>query len=101
VGAIVLLAVTTKITLPWISQAFSKSQMQPANSQEVRTGTIELQRDQGQCELLKFDNDTGRTIEDSKRCHSDVTLDAHGVPIPMETVHRLDSIIRSFLGDGH
>jgi hypothetical protein len=100
-AAILLLALTANITLPWISQAISNNQMQPADSQEARMGTIELQTDQEQCDVMKFDNDTGRTIADSKRCHSNVTLDAHGVPIPMGTVHRLDSISKSFLGDGH
>jgi hypothetical protein len=100
-AAIVLLILTTDMTLPRISQAISNSQMQPANSQEARLGTIELQTDQNHCDLMKFDNDTGRTIDVPKHCENNVTLDAHGIPVPTGTIHRLDSISKSFLGEGH
>ncbi len=98
---IIVLAVTANTTLPWLSNVISNKQIQSADAQEVRMGTIELQTGQDQCDLLKFDNDTGRTINASKGCHSDVMLDAHGAPIPMGTVHRLNSISKSFLGEGH
>lgn len=57
--------------------------------------------DQDQCQLMKFDNDTGRMIDGSANCHGDVVLDAHGVPVPMGTVHRLDSIRKSFMEGGN
>lgn len=100
-AAIIVLAATANITLPWLSDVISKKQIQSADAQEARIGTIELQTGQDQCDLLKFDNDTGRTINDAVRCHSDVILDGRGAPMPMGTVHRLDSISKSFLGGGH
>ncbi len=64
-------------------------------------GTIEFQTDQNRCDLMKFDNDTGRTIAAPSNCQNNVTLDAHGIPVPTGTIHRLDSISKSFSGDGH
>ena len=95
---IIALGVTANTTLPWLANVISSKQPQPVDVQEMRIGTIEVQTGQDQCGLLKFDNETGRTINESKSCHGNVALDAHGVPIPMGTVHRLDSISRSFLG---
>lgn len=96
-AAIVAVAVTVNTTPPWLSS----KQVQSVDIHEARLGTIEIQTGQEQCDLLKFDNDTGRTINDSKRCRSDVMLDAHGIPFPKGTAHRLNSISKSFLGDGH
>jgi hypothetical protein len=95
---IVALGVTANTTLPWLANAISSKQRQPAEVQEMRIGTIEVQTGQDQCDVLKFDNDTGRTINESKSCHDNAALDAHGVPVPTGTVHRLDSISKSFLG---
>jgi hypothetical protein len=95
---ITVLGVTANTTLPWLVNVISSKQPQPVDVQEMRIGTIEVQTGQEQCDVLKFDNDTGRTINESKSCHGNVALDAHGVPIPMGTVHRLDSISKSFLG---
>jgi hypothetical protein len=95
---IIALAVTANTTLPWLANIISSKSLRPVDVQEARIGTIEVQTGQDQCDVLKFDNDTGRTISDSKSCHNNVALDAHGVPIPTGTVHRLDSISRSFLG---
>jgi hypothetical protein len=99
-AAIIALAAIGEIAWPWLSAAVSDEQSQSSDAQELQIGTIELQTGQDQCDLLKFDNATGRTISGRERCHSSVTLDAHGVPIPTGTVHRLDSISKSFLGDG-
>ena len=95
---IIALGVTANTTLPWLANVVSSKQPQPVDVQEMRIGTIEVQTGQDQCDLLKFDNDTGRTISESKSCHGNLALDAHGVPIPMGTVHRLDSISKSFFG---
>jgi hypothetical protein len=65
---------------------------------EARIGTIILQRDDGRCEQIKFDNDSGRTIKDTVPCENKIVLDAHGVPVPQGTVHRLDAISKSFFG---
>ena len=68
------------------------------DSDESRTGKIVLQTNPDQCELMKFDNDTGRVIEGLKPCDNNVILDEHGRPLPMGTIHRLDAISRSFFG---
>ena len=60
-----------------------------------------MQTDENKCELMKFDNETGRTIENTARCRNDVTMDAHGAPVPVGTVHRLDAISKSFLAGEH
>jgi hypothetical protein len=101
VCVIVALAAIGEIAWPWLSTALSNEEIQSSDAQELQIGTIELQTGHDQCDLLKFDNGTGRTINASRRCHSDVTLDAQGRPVPVGTVHRLDSISRSFLGDRH
>jgi hypothetical protein len=74
---------------------------QSANWEMVRTGTVVRQTDDGQCVLMKFDNDSGRTIDHVKHCDKTVVRDAQGVPVPMGTVHRLDAISKSFLGNAH
>jgi hypothetical protein len=99
-AAIIALTVTANITMPWISAVGANGQMQSGDAQDRRVGTIEVQSGQDRCDLLKFDNATGRRINASMSCHSDVMLDARGVPVPMGTVHRLDSISKSFLGHG-
>jgi hypothetical protein len=98
VCAMIIALGVTATTLPWLANVVSSKQPQPVDMQGMRIGTIEVQTGQDQCDLLKFDNDTGRTISESKSCHGDVALDAHGVPVPTGTVHRLDSISKSFLG---
>jgi hypothetical protein len=95
---IMALGVTANTTLPWLANLLSSKQPRPVDVPETRIGTIEVQTGQDQCDLLKFDNDTGRTVNETKSCHSDVALDAQGIPVPTGTVHRLDSISKSFLG---
>ncbi|HUI11900.1 MAG TPA: hypothetical protein VL048_00360 [Xanthobacteraceae bacterium] len=101
VGAAVTLGLTANTTLSWISDVIADQQEQSAHAQDIQIGTVEVQNGQDRCELLKFDNSTGRTINAAVRCHSDEAVDDRGVPIPLGTVHRLDSISKSFLGNGH
>lgn len=61
-------------------------------------GIIVQQLDGDRCKQTKFDNDSGRTIENLAPCDNEVFLDAHGIPVPQGTVHRLDAISKSFLG---
>jgi len=65
-------------------------------SVEVPVGRIVVQTDTEQCELMTFDNDTGHASASVRPCQSSVDLDAHGVPMPKGTIHRLDSISKSF-----
>jgi len=93
----VLILVFVNFTFPWFAQSFSATPTE--ESQDIRSGTITLQSAQGDCQILKFDNDTGRPIGNSEQCHQRLTFDSHGVPIPLGTVHRLQSISKSFSGN--
>ena len=95
IAAIVLLAITAKITTKWSFQVPSEQIVRSAEA--PRTGTIVLQSAGNQCESMKFDNDSGRTVESLKPCDNTVIRDAHGNPVPLGTLHRLDAISRSFL----
>jgi hypothetical protein len=96
-----LLAVIAKFAAERILQPASRQDVQAANSADMGVGSISQQTDKGRCELFKFDNYSGRTIEYSQRCETNVMRDAHGIPVPAGTVRRLDSISKSFLGDNH
>jgi hypothetical protein len=98
-AAIVLLTANENFTAPWSSAAHSNNQTKTANSETAHTGTIVVQKGDLRCERAKFDNDTG-AITDSFRCENEnkVVLDAHGMPVPVATVHRLDTISKSFSG---
>ena len=99
-AAIVVFAITTNITAPWFAGGYSSTQ--PAA--ETRTGTesttadIMVQKRNEECEIMKFDNNTGRTTDGSGHCRSIITLDAHGAPVPTGTIERLKSINKSFSG---
>jgi hypothetical protein len=93
----IFVAISGKLTTVWSSQASAEGETQSANSESARIGVIVLQTDEDRCERMKFDNDTGRTIENFKSCDNTVILDSHGVPVPLGTLHRLDAISRSFI----
>ena len=65
-AVIIALGVSANTTLPWVANVISSKQPQPIDVQEMRIGTIEVQTGQDQCDLLKFDNETGRTINEFK-----------------------------------
>jgi hypothetical protein len=96
-AAIVLLAANENFIAPWSSAARSNSEATTANSETAHTGTIVVQKGDLRCERAKFDNDTGR-ITDRSNCENKVILDAQGVPVPVATFHRLDTISKSFSG---
>jgi hypothetical protein len=97
----ILMAMTTDFATQLFPEASSKGEIQSADTLAVRSGTIVLESGNNRCELSRFDNDSGRTIDDTERCDNNVALDAHGVPIPTGTVHRLDAISKSFFGSAH
>ena len=97
---VAVLALVAEFGVPWISQPISSAAVDTADIENSQIGTITLQTAENECELLKFNNQTGRTVQNDARCHKDVTLDAHDMPVPMGTVHRLDAISRSFLTGG-
>ena len=43
-----------------------------------------------------FNNQTGQISDRSSQCPSDVVLDARGMPVPIGTLHTLNSISKSF-----
>jgi hypothetical protein len=94
-----LIAVIAKFAAERILQPDLHEDAQAANTTDVGVGSISQQTDKGRCELVKFDNYSGRTIEYSQHCETNVVRDAHGIPVPVGTVRRLDSISKSFLGD--
>jgi hypothetical protein len=96
---LVLLGVIAKFAAERVLQPVPHEDVQAANSSDMGVGSISQQTDKGRCELVKFDNYSGRTIELSKHCETNVVRDAHGIPVPVGTVRRLDSISKSFLGD--
>lgn len=98
-GVIVLLAMAAGFKTVWFSQTVER-ETQSARAEATHNGTIVLQKDENRCEQMKFDNDGGRIIENFKPCDNTIIRDAHGAPLPMGTVHRLDAISKSFLGNG-
>ncbi|HEY6618086.1 MAG TPA: hypothetical protein VIY68_00945 [Steroidobacteraceae bacterium] len=100
-GLVAALAVFAQWGVPWLSQAISNTALNTPDVENLQIGTLTVQTDGNECELMKFDNATGRTIENTARCRKDVTLDAHGAPVPMGTVHRLDAISKSFSAGQH
>ncbi len=99
VAAFVVLATTFDFEA-LLTHALSE-ETQSANSEMPRIGTVVRQADDGECVLMKFDNDSGRTIDHVKHCDNTVVRNAQGVPVPTGTVHRLDAISKSFFGNAH
>jgi hypothetical protein len=98
---IAALVIVAEFGVPWISQPILSVAINNVDVDSSQIGRITLRTDENECELMKFNNETGRTIENDVRLRKDVTLDAHDVPVPTGTAHRLDAISRSFLIGGH
>jgi hypothetical protein len=65
---------------------------------EFTGGTAKITNDLGStCSTGAFDNKTGRITHSDEPCET-VSRDANGVPIPVGTMHRLDSISKAFSG---
>jgi hypothetical protein len=58
--------------------------------------TIVLHSSTSGCQQRSFNNLTGQISDQTSPCHSDVVLDAKGMPMPTGTIHTLDSISKSF-----
>jgi len=58
-----------------------------------RTAAILMQTDPGHCQQFTFDNDTGLIHPAAAE-----SCDAHGAPVPVGTMKRLDAISKSFSG---
>jgi hypothetical protein len=80
------------------SRSLIAEQLAPTPADESRTGKIVVQTNPDQCAQREFDNTNGRFVDGLKPCDNQIKFDEHGVPIPLGTIHRLDSISRSFFG---
>ncbi len=98
VAAAIAFIATTQLTTPWLHFGTPVERLHQVNPKEIRTATIARQTGDKQCALAEFDNDTGQ-ITDARGCKNTTVLDGRGMPVPMGTVHRLDSISKSFLGN--
>jgi hypothetical protein len=58
--------------------------------------TIVLHSGTSGCQQRSFNNQTGQISDQASPCHNDVVLDAKGMPMPMGTIHTLNSIGKSF-----
>ncbi len=100
VGVIALAGFLANVfTAPW-NGFMPTGKAQSFQGEELHTATIARQVDDEKCVLAKFDNRSGRIIDDEKHCERTIVLDAHGVVVPIGTVHRLESISKSF-GNQH
>ena len=93
-------AVMTLAALVWFSPALflDRSSVTPpeATAERLPTGTV-AESDIKVCRRLRFDGD-GRVFQDAVPCDNVTVLDAHGKPVPVGTMHRLDAISKSFSG---
>jgi hypothetical protein len=69
-------------------------QAQNPDTQSAHSGIVTLNTEDGQCEITKFDNDTGRFGEGMPCPRTPV--DAHGVPLPIGTINRMRAINKAF-----
>jgi|SRR5579884_537670 len=97
--AIVVLAVATEVPQSVYDLATSGKVRAAADRSDLHTGKIVNQTDLNNCQQEAFDNDTGRIVSRTTGCDNKIVLDAHGKPVPIGTVHRLNSISRSFGGN--
>jgi len=99
-AAIALIIVAANMKLNWFAHTTPNTQIGSRESEPARTASVIIESDGQKCEFMIFNNDTGRTGEGSGRCADSIPLDAHGVPVPTGTIHRLDAISKSFYGAG-
>jgi len=59
-------------------------------------GTIVVHSGENGCQGRTFNNQTGQISDVQAPCHNETPLDAKGVPIPLGTVHTMNSISNSF-----
>src|ERR1700733_8146156 len=93
--AVVWLAVGTDVPQRVYSLA-TAHETSDADTDSARTGKIIVQTDLNHCRQGTFDNENGRIVSNDGPCGGDTVLDAHGMPVPTGTIHRLNSISKSF-----
>jgi hypothetical protein len=72
----VALTVVASFSMARLYRATSSEEAKFTNSNDAGVGKVVVETDKQNCELLKFDNYTGRTMENSKSCHNTIVLDA-------------------------
>ena len=88
---LVILAALPKLGQP-------NAAMSPGMSDnDLRTARITRDLDGKGCAQQVFDNQTGRMTTTPQPCQATV-YDSNGMPVPVGTIHRLDSISKSFSG---
>jgi hypothetical protein len=101
-GFMFLFAITAAVVLvilaalPKLGQ--SNASMPPGMSDnDLRTARITRDLDGKGCAQQVFDNQTGRMTSTPQPCPP-MVYDSNGFPVPIGTIHRLDSISKSFPG---
>ena len=88
---LVILAALPKLGQPTASMPAGMS------DNDLRTARITRDLDGKGCAQQVFDNQTGRMTTTPQPCQATV-YDSNGMPVPVGTIHRLDSISKSFPG---
>ena len=88
---LVILAALPKLGQPTASMPAGMS------DNDLRTARITRDLDGKGCAQQVFDNQTGRMTTTPQPCQATV-YDSNGMPVPVGTIHRLDSISKSFSG---
>ena len=88
---LVILAALPKLGQPTASMPAGMS------DNDLRTARITRDLDGNGCAQQVFDNQTGRMTTTPQPCQATV-YDSNGMPVPVGTIHRLDSISKSFSG---
>jgi hypothetical protein len=92
-----LIAVVAMFAMLFNMPPSSNAENAASGAEPGSVATIILHSGTRGCQQRSFDNQTGQISELSSPCHNnDVVLDAKGLPIPMGTVHTLNSISKSF-----
>lgn len=96
IGILVAVACLAVFSRQIVSVISSSDQSTPRTAESERTGKIVLQDGSSDCKQKKFDNQSGLISDDTSPCSDRIVLDAHGAPVPVGTIHRLDAISKSF-----
>lgn len=98
IAMFVSLTAAASYSMARLYRAASSEEVNVGKSSDTGVGSVVVETNKQRCEILKFDNYTGRTMENSKHCQNTAVLDAEGAAVPLGTVHRLNSISKSLLG---
>ena len=92
----VLITAVAMVAMVFIPLPPPKVEKVESRSEPNSVGTIVLHSGSSGCQEKSFNNQTGQISDRSSQCPSDVVLDARGMPVPIGTLHTLNSISKSF-----